>query len=439
MTFISDLDRDRATSPQHICIVTETFPPEVNGVALTLSHLVEGLRAHGHQVSIVRPRQKKADRATYDDSQTTLVSGVPLPGYRGLQFGLPASRLLRDTWTIHRPDVVYIATEGPLGWSAVCAAQRLKIAAFSGFHTNYHTYSRHYRLGWLQQLVFKYLCEFHNRTLGTLVPTADLRDKLQALGFRNVSFVGRGVDSQLFGPQRRCPRLRCDWGVSDSDLAILYVGRLAPEKNLALAIDAYRSMKQKRESVKFVLVGDGPMRASLQQQHRDLIFRGMLTGEQLAKHYASADMFLFPSETETFGNVTLEAMASGLVVVAYDYAAAKLHIRHGETGVLVPYGDSRAFVDSAASLVWEPQAIHRMRQQAREYVASIKWSRVVERFEALVTGTHRLVEKSNSTNDVGRSGCRGPREALGCWWELWTAGLKQLVVALARSIGIADG
>ena len=402
MTLVSDFNRDRATPPQHICIVTETFPPEVNGVALTLSHLVKGLRANGHRVSIVRPRQRKVDCPIDDDSLTTLVRGLPLPGYRGLQFGLPASRTLRDLWEAHRPDVVYIATEGPLGWSAVCAAKRLRIAAFSGFHTNYHTYSRHYRLGWLQQLVFKYLCGFHNRTVGTLVPTADLRDKLEALGFRNVSFVGRGVDTQLFGPQRRCAQLRRDWGVSESDLAILYVGRLAPEKNLALAVNAYRSMQQKRPSVKFVLVGDGPLRASLQEQYRDLIFRGMLTGEQLARHYASADMFLFPSETETFGNVTLEAMASGLVVVAYDYAAAKLHIRNGETGVLVPYGDARAFIDSATSMVWEAQAINRMRQQAHDYVASIKWSRVVERFEALVTGPRdHIVEGPNSQMTSG--------------------------------------
>lgn len=388
MTFASDLNRDRTTSSQHICIVTETFPPEVNGVALTLSHLVKGLRANGHHVSLVRPRQNKVDSHINGDNLTTLVRGLPLPGYRGLQFGLPASRSLRETWSTQRPDVVYVATEGPLGWSAICAAQRLCIPAYSGFHTNYHTYSKHYRLGWLQQLVFKYLCGFHNRTNGTLVPTADLRDRLTELGFRNVSFVGRGVDSQLFGPQRRCAELRRDWGVSDTDLAILYVGRLAPEKNLTLAVNAYRSVKQKHESVKFVLVGDGPLRASLQEQHRDLIFRGTLTGEPLARHYASADMFLFPSETETFGNVTLEAMASGLVVVAYNYAAAKLHIRHGETGVLVPYGDSMAFIDSAAALVGQPQALLRMRQQARQYVASIKWSRVVERFEALVTGRH---------------------------------------------------
>jgi glycosyltransferase involved in cell wall biosynthesis len=105
----------------------------------------------------------------------------------------------------------------------------------------------------------------------------------------------------------------------------------------------------------------------------------------LAKHYASADVFLFPSETETFGNVTLEAMASGLVVIAYDYAAAKMHIRHGETGVLVPYGDSTAFVDSAAKLVRDPSSLDKIRRQAREYVTSIEWRYVVEQFEMLLT------------------------------------------------------
>ncbi len=221
--------------------------------------------------------------------------------------------------------------------------------------------------------------------------------------------MGRGVDSRLFGPQHRCGELRRTWGVSDSDLAILYVGRLAPEKNLAVAVEAYRSMTKKRESLKFVIVGDGPLRSSLQNQHRDLIFRGTQTGEQLARHYASADMFLFPSETETFGNVTLEAMASGLVVVAYDYAAAKLHIKHNETGVLVPYGNSKAFVDSSASMVWDYQAIHRIRKRAREYVASVKWSRVVERFERLVTGTRDHVADEPDADAEGSGSMLTPR------------------------------
>src|SRR5262249_48469856 len=252
---------------------------------------------------------------------------------------------------------------------------------------NFHSYARHYRLGWLQPLIFHYLCRFHHRTSGTLVPSVELRDHLQAVGLHNVSVLGRGVDTQLFTPERRCAALRRTWGVSESDLAVLYVGRIAPEKNLELAVAAYRAMQRCSASVQCIVVGDGPLRAPLQKAHPDLIFCGIQTGRQLARHYASADVFLFPSETETFGNVTLEAMASGLVVVAYNYAAAKMHIRHGETGVLVPYGESKAFIDSAGKLTREPQALYKIRRQAREYVATISWQCVVERFATLLTGS----------------------------------------------------
>jgi glycosyltransferase involved in cell wall biosynthesis len=379
--------QSNASDQRHICIVTETYPPEVNGVALTLAHLVEGLRTQGHAVSVVRPRRQPSDGPSYScHPKVILVPGLPIPGYKGLHIGLPAPGLLQDCWTQHRPDVVYVATEGPLGWSAVHTAQRLKIPVFSGFHTNFHSYAKHYRLGWLQPLIFHYLCRFHNRTRGILVPSVDLRDRLQAVGLHNVRILGRGVDSQLFTPERRCAALRHRWGVSDSDLAVLYVGRIAPEKNLELAVAAYRAMQRCSSSMKFIVVGDGPLRASLQKAHPDLIFCGLHAGEQLARHYASADVFLFPSETETFGNVTLEAMASGLVVVAYNYAAAHMHITHGETGVLVPYGEPQAFVDAAVKLVPEPQSLYKIRQQARAYVTSLNWQCVVERFVTLLTG-----------------------------------------------------
>ena len=376
-----------ASDQRHICIVTETYPPEINGVAMTLSHLVEGLRTQGHAVSVVRPGQQPSDGPSDNgDPEVTVVRGLPLPGYKGVHVGLPARGVLQGRWMQHRPDVVYVATEGPLGWSAVRTAQRLEIPVFSGFHTNFHSYSKHYRLGWLQPLIFHYLCRFHHCTSGTLVPSVDLRDRLQAVGLHNVNVLGRGVGYQLFTPERRCASLRRTWGVSESDLAMLYVGRIAPEKNLGLAVAAYRAMQRCSTSMKFIVVGDGPLRASLQKAHPDLIFCGVQTGEQLARHYASADVFLFPSETETFGNVTLEAMASGLVVVAYNYAAAYMHVRHGETGVLVPYGEPQAFIDAAVQLARAPLSLGMIRRQARAYAASLDWQCVVERFVTLLTG-----------------------------------------------------
>jgi glycosyltransferase involved in cell wall biosynthesis len=377
-----------ASNPQHICVVTETYLPEINGVALTLSNLVKGLIARGHTVSVVHPKAVNPS-ASSDQGQSCCpeaiqVRGLPLPGYHGLQFGVPAQQLLRRHWTSHPPAVVYVATEGPLGWSAVRAARRLDIPIVSGFHTNFDRYCKYYGVGSLQYLALKYLRWFHNQTDCTVVSNEDLRSRLQGAGFKNVAILDRGVDSQLFNPRRRCADLRAEWKVSEHDPVLIYVGRIAAEKNLSVTIEAYRELKRTNDRIKFVVVGDGPLRRALQTEHPDLIFAGMRTGEQLARYYASADVFLFPSETETFGNVTLEAMASGLGVIAYNYACAKLHITDGETGVLVPLGDTKAFITRACSLISEPQALKRIRRQAREYVTYLNWPRVVEKFEALL-------------------------------------------------------
>jgi glycosyltransferase involved in cell wall biosynthesis len=325
-----------------------------------------------------------------------------------LQFGLPAGGLLRKFWSFDRPDAVYVATEGPLGWSAASNGLRLGIPVFSGFHTNYHVYSKHYRLGWLQDLVFRYLRAFHNRTTGTLVASGDLRSRLQDDGVRNVSVLGRGVDVRLFAPERRCAGLRHRWGLSDGNLTALYVGRLAPEKNVRLAIQAYRAMQRRNPSIKFILVGDGPIRGVLQRDHPDLIFAGLRTGDDLARHYACGDVFLFPSETETFGNVTLEAMASGLAVIAYDYAAAKIHIRHGETGLLVPYADSNGFIETAVSVIGDREALATMRRRARQYATSLDWRHVVETFDSLLMGAGRndpaIFDSANSFRQMAETG-----------------------------------
>jgi glycosyltransferase involved in cell wall biosynthesis len=174
------------------------------------------------------------------------------------------------------------------------------------------------------------------------------------------------------------------------------VGRIAAEKNVRLAIEAYRAMQRHQPSCRLVIVGDGPLRRTLERAHPDLFFTGMLTGEPLAAHFASADLFLFPSETETFGNVTLEALASGLVVVAYDYAAARGHVRPGSTGMLAPLGDAPAFVAAAAGLAESPDRVRRMREGVRESVMHLDWKRVVDRFEALLSGIAHVATRERS-------------------------------------------
>jgi len=374
--------------PLAVCIVTETFPPEVNGVTLTLGHLVRGLRARGHRVSLVRPRQPGVDRAGDPvDPEVTLVPGLALPGYAAVRMGLPAGARLRARWGHRPPDAVYVATEGPLGWSAVRAARRLRLPVVAGFHTNFHRYARHYHLGWAGGLVERYLRSLHNRATGTLVATAELREHLHRRSFRNVEILGRGVDRTLFGPARRSASLRRSWGITGNELVALIVGRVAAEKNVRLAVEAYRAMQREQPACRLVIVGDGPLRRALERAHPDLFFTGMLTGEPLAQHYASADVFLFPSETETFGNVTLEALASGLPVVAYDYAAARQHVRPGVTGLLAPHGQAGAFVAAAAGLARSPERLCRMREAVvDDPMPELGWDRVIERFEAVLSG-----------------------------------------------------
>ena len=187
-----------------LAVVTETWPPEINGVSLTLSRLVQGLRARNHEVQLIRPRQTREDAARQDPGfHELLMRGMPIPRYPELKLGLPSKGALVRSWTLRRPDLVHIATEGPLGWSALQAARRLRLPVTSDFRTNFHAYSQHYGVGWLKTPIVAYLRKFHNLTRCTMVPTQTLRAELQAIGFRNVSVVARGVDTQRFNPVRR--------------------------------------------------------------------------------------------------------------------------------------------------------------------------------------------------------------------------------------------
>ncbi|WP_232019121.1 glycosyltransferase family 4 protein [Sulfuritortus calidifontis] len=362
--------------------MTETYPPEINGVAMTLGQIVAALQARGHAVQLVRPRQASDPAAPpVNGVEQTLVTGLPIPGYADLRLGLPAKRRLLRLWSCKRPDLVHIATEGPLGWSALSAARQLAIPVVAGFHTNFHRYSRHYGLGWLQPAIHGYLRHFHNRAQLTLVPTETLRQELAAVRYRNLAVMARGVDTGLFRPERRQTALRQAWGAGENDLVVAYVGRLAPEKNLPLLLRAFAAMRQVRPDARLVLVGDGPSRAALAAKHPELIFCGARTGEDLAAHYASADCFLLPSLTETFGNVLLEAMASGLAVLGFDYAAAAEHIVPGGNGLTVPYGDEVAFIEQATRLAQQPQTLRALGQAARATALGLSWDSVFNRLE----------------------------------------------------------
>ncbi|MDV0436956.1 glycosyltransferase family 4 protein [Xanthomonas sacchari] len=360
-------------------IVTETYPPEVNGVALTVQGLELGLRARGHTVDVVRPRQV----GDADPADLRLVRGAALPRYPGLKFGLPAPRRLTRLWQAAPPDAVYIATEGPLGWSALRSARRLSIPIATGFHTRFDEYLPQYGAAWLQSTALRWMRRFHNQAQATLVPTRELRDFLATQGFERVRLLARAVDSKQFEPQRRDQQLRQQWGLQDEDCAVLYVGRIASEKNLPLAVRAFRQLQQLRPRARFVWVGDGPLRERLAQENPDFIFCGVQRGDALARHFASGDLFLFPSRSETFGNVTLEAMASGVATVAFDYGAAREYLRDGLNGAAV--ADDAAFIAAALRLGSDDALRRRLGEAACASMQQLRPERVVADFDALLT------------------------------------------------------
>jgi len=362
-------------------LVTETWPPEVNGVALTVHGLALGLHERGHAVEVVRPSQPAA--AGGDDGLSTLLlPGAALPRYPGLRFGLPAAGVLQRHWSRTRPDAIYVATEGPLGWSALRAARRLGIAVASGFHTRFDHYMRDYGLPWLQPGALRWMRYFHNQADATLVPTAELEHMLRAQGFQRVVRLARAVDTAQLSPVFRDRALRRLWGAGAGSLVVVHVGRIAPEKNLDLAVRAFRALQQQRPDARFVWVGDGPAQAALARHNPDFVFCGVQRGQALARHFASGDLFLFPSRSETFGNVTLEAMASGVATVAFDAGAAREHLRGGVHGVLAR--DDPDFIAGAVALAGDSDARRTMGAAARAAVLRLHPRQVAADFDALL-------------------------------------------------------
>jgi len=307
------------------------------------------------------------------------VPGLALPFYPEVRFGLPRRRAFLEEWREDPPDVVHIATEGPLGASALAAARALDLPVTTSLHTNFHSYARAYRMGWLAAPVMRYLRRFHNRSAGTFIPTDKQAGELAASGFERLIVLGRGVDTQLFSPERRDPGLRASWGADEDTPVLIHVGRLAAEKNLDLLVEAMVLARSVDPTTRLVIVGDGPERGMLERHLPGAIFTGALRGRELARHYASADAFLFPSLTETFGIVVLEAMASGLDCLSFDYAAGRMLIEPGVNGLLAPVDSPAAFLDQVPTLLAERAGARRRR--ARETARQYGWTAVIDAFE----------------------------------------------------------
>ena len=297
-----------------VSLVTDTYYPQVNGVSRTLGQLVRYLTERGDEVQLFHPHYGQPPI----EGNHVLVRSFPLPFYKELHLPIPPFGKVKRAIDAFRPDVVHIATEATLGLTLLRYCLAREIPAVSSFHTNFDQYSAHYRVGFLSGTIWRYLRWFHNRTLETYVPSRATIADLQARGFERLVLWPRGVDSKMFRPDRPGrDRVRGELGFTPGDVVVTYVSRIAAEKNFHYLADALQRVAASRPTARFLFVGDGPERPSLEaRMGPHARFVGYRTGEDLADHYAAGDLFAFSSLTETFGNVVLEAMASGLPVVA---------------------------------------------------------------------------------------------------------------------------
>lgn len=362
-----------------LMLVTETFPPEVNGVARTLGRWVESFRGRGHDVCVVRPRRRGEPPAE------ERVHGLSLPFYRQVRLGVAGPLKMRRLLRRHRPDLVHVATEGPLGFSALIAAGWLGVPVASSFHTNFDYYASAYGFFGLGRLAFAYLRWFHNRTRVTLVPSEGTRRRLASDGIERVEIWSRGVDGRLFNPAHRDDSLRAGLGLGPDDPLVVYVGRLAPEKNLSALLSAFERLRaatpaDRRERLRLALVGAGPLLGSIEMARQPgVVVAGERHGAELSRWYASGDVFAFPSLSETFGNVVLEAQASGLPVVGFDSEGVGERVTEGVDGHLVPPGDDLS--PALARLCGDAGLRRRMGAAARAKAERQDWKPIFDELE----------------------------------------------------------
>ena len=380
-----------------VTLVTETYFPQVNGVSRTLSELVRFLRNSGDEVQLIYPDYG----ASPDREQDQTVRSIVLPFYREIRLPLPPFGRVHRAIELFQPDVIHIATEATLGWSVLRRAMRRRLAVVSSFHTNFDQYSGHYGVGWARAMIWRYLRWFHNNTRETYVPSAATITALEGRGFERVVLWRRGVDSSLFRPNRP-GRLdvRRALGWAPEDVVITYVSRIAPEKNVDYLAAALAIVTSDRPDVRLLLVGDGPSRPALEQQLGSIAhFAGYLQGDALSDHYAASDIFAFSSLTETFGNVVLEAMASGLPVVALRAGGVGESVNSGTTGILVdPSEPPASFASDVLRLVEHPEQRTAMARAAREYAVSQSWDSIMgglrERYQRVIAERARRLTAS---------------------------------------------
>jgi glycosyltransferase involved in cell wall biosynthesis len=350
----------------------------VSGVGVTLLRLTDALEARGHAVRVYSatypPPPGQGDRPEVHRSPS-----VPFFLYPDVQWAFPRQRDIVDDLEAFRPDIVHVATEFSLGIAGVKAARQLDLPIIASAHTDYDQYAARYGVTWALRAGWHYLRWFYGQAQRVLCPSRIYEEALHRHGVLHTGLWSRGVDPLVFAPRFRSQAYRAAIGAGPGDLVVTYIGRIAREKNLGLLLEAWESLAPERGGAQLVLVGRGPLEDDIRR--RDLPgvhVTGLLQGEALSTAYASADVFAFPSPTETFGNSLLEAMGSGLPPIVAAGGGVLEFAEHGRNAWLVEPDSASAIADALRRLFADPTLRHRLAAGALATARARDWGAVYD-------------------------------------------------------------
>ena len=365
-----------------IAIFSEVYWPMVSGVGVTLDRLVEALSARGHQLRVYS--------ATYDlpagmpdRPEAHRSPSVPLFLYTDVQWAFPRQREIVDDLARFRPDVVHLATEFAMGLAGLKAAGQLGLPVIASAHTDYEKYAARYGVRWALGMGWIYARWFYAHAERVLVPSRVFQRTLHERGVEHTGLWTRGVDPAHFHPRFRSEDYRRRYGVGPEDLLVTYIGRLAREKDIGRLLRAWEAVRTERGNAQLVLAGQGPLAEGLRRRPIPGVhLTGLLSGRDLSEAYASADLFVFPSSTETFGNSLLEAMASGLPSLTVAGGGVLEFARHHENAWLARPQDTESLTDGLRLLMRDRELRRRLSEGGLATAASRGWDPIYDQLLA---------------------------------------------------------
>ncbi|MRX72384.1 glycosyltransferase [Bacillus lacus] len=359
-----------------IAIFTDTFAPDVNGVARTLKRYTDYLEAQNIQFRVFAPESTKESLFS---SSIHRFASLPFFLYPECRLALPNMVHVKSELQRFQPDIIHIATPFNIGLCGLHYAKKLEIPAVGSYHTDFDQYLDYYDFQFLSKFLWKYMHWFHRPFHKIFVPSNETLSQLEAKGFQNLRLWSRGVDSSLFHPDYSAEKIRKNYNIGEKYI-LSYVGRLAPEKDIqTLSAIANGLPEEMKKDIHWIIVGDGPSKQDLIKEMPDNVtFAGYLSGEELANIYACSDLFVFPSPTETFGNVVLEALSSGTPVIGANSGGVKNIIQQGKTGLLCEPKHTEEFISGIQSLLQDKNRLQTMSAQARAYAQTQTWDAIFQ-------------------------------------------------------------